>query len=329
MPLYLSEAQIPFSKLIISQNELLARYSNELSREKEVYLMQLINLLHKLSDLPLRNWNYVKRSVLKSSPFSSSSTKSDSEGTFYEKAVENILASESHFKRFRRKYNYREILEHVDFKLGQKYFFRIKQLDPKMRTAQLGLTRNDLVGSPRSYKYPHFEKISPTTLRYISVALDIQNEIDIKRIHKIVEIGAGYGGQAAILDRFIPNLEYFIFDLPLVQKLIDKYLSSLGMRNFTHMSLADSIPSREFDLVISNYAFSELPRNLQIEYLEKVLLKSKNGYLIMNSGRGNSTGRSTGKLSLEEISDRIPGLMVKEEIPLTSPDNYVIYWRAN
>ena len=198
-----------------------------------------------------------------------------------------------------------------------------------MTTAQLGLNRNDSVGSPRSYMYPEFEKISPTTLRYIAVALDINKEMDIKRIHKIVEIGAGYGGQAAILDKFIPNLEYFIFDLPLVQKLIDKYLSSLGMRNFTHLSLADSMENREFDLVISNYAFSELPRNLQIEYLERVLLKSKNGYLIMNSGRGNATGRSSGKLSLKELSERIPGLLVKEEIPLTSPDNYVIYWRAN
>ena len=291
--------------------------------------MQLIHLTHKLSDQPLRAWNYFKRFLQNSSPFSKSTIKSDSEGTFYEKAVENILASESHFKRFRRKYNYREILEHVDFELGHKYFLRIRELDPEMTTAQLGLNRNDSVGSPRSYMYPEFEKISPTTLRYIAVALDINKEMDIKRIHKIVEIGAGYGGQAAILDKFIPNLEYFIFDLPLVQKLIDKYLSSLGMRNFTHLSIADSMENREFDLVISNYAFSELPRNLQIEYLERVLLKSKNGYLIMNSGRGNATGRSSGKLSLKELSERIPGLLVKEEIPLTSPDNYVIYWRAN
>jgi putative sugar O-methyltransferase len=279
--------------------------------------------------MPCRVWNFSKRVALNSSPFSRNAEKSDSEETFYEKAVESILSRDNEFIRFRRKYNYREILEHVDFDLGQKYFFRIKELDPNFKTAEFGLNRNDSIGSPRSYRYPHFDKISPTTLRYIATALEIEKEIDFKNIHKIVEIGAGYGGQAAILDRFIPNLEYFIFDLPRVQKLIGKYLSSLGMRNFSHMSLTDSTEANQFDLAISNYAFSELPRNLQIEYLEKVLLKSKNGYLIMNSGRGNSTGRSTGKLSLEEISDRIPGLLVKEEIPLTSPDNYVIYWRAN
>ena len=291
--------------------------------------MKAIVVTHKLLDLPFKAWNFLKRNVLNSSPFSRSAIKSDSEGTFYEKAVENILASEFQFKRFRRKYDYREILEHVDFELGQEYFFRIKELDPQFKTAQKSFNRNDSVGSPRSYRYPHFEKISPTTLRYIAVALDIEKEIDIKHTHKIVEIGAGYGGQAAILSRFIPNFKYFIYDLPLVQKLIGKYLSSLGMQNFTHMSLADPKEENEFDLVISNYAFSELPRNLQNEYLEKVLLKSKNGYLIMNSGRGNSTGRSSGKLSLKELSERIPGLLVKEEIPLTGPDNYVIYWRAN
>jgi putative sugar O-methyltransferase len=291
--------------------------------------MQVISVAHKLSDLPFKAWNYLKRNAFNSSPFSRSAIKSDSEGTFYEEAVENILSSESQFKRFRRKYDYREILEHVDFELGKEYFLRIKELDPQLKTAKKGFNRNDSIGSPRSYHYPHFEMISPTTLRYIAVALEIEKEIDLQNTHKIVEIGAGYGGQAAILDKLIPNLEYFIFDLPLVQKLIGKYLSSLGMRNFTHMSLEDTTTNREFDLVISNYAFSELPKNLQIEYLEKVLLKSKNGYLIMNSGRGNSTGRSAGKLSLEEISDRIPGLLVKEEIPLTSPDNYVIYWRAN
>ena len=292
-------------------------------------MMQLLHLVHILSDLPFRAWNYFRRVALNSSPFSISQIKSDSEGTFYQKAVESILNSESNFNRFRRKYDYREILEHVDYKLGKKYFLKIAELDPSFKTAQLDIDKNDLIGSPRCYKYPHFNRISPTTLRYIAVALDIEKEINLKHISKVVEIGAGYGGQAVILNRFIPKLDYFIFDLPLVQKLIEKYVSSLGIQNLSLMSLENSQDTNEYDLVISNYAFSEFPKNLQVEYLEKVLLKSKNGYLIMNSGRGNSTGRSNGKLSLKELSDRLPGLLVKEEIPLTGPDNYVIYWRAS
>jgi hypothetical protein len=66
--------------------------------------MQVISVAHKLSDLPFKAWNYLKRNAFNSSPFSKSAIKSDSEGTFYEEAVENILSSESQFKRFRRKF---------------------------------------------------------------------------------------------------------------------------------------------------------------------------------------------------------------------------------
>jgi hypothetical protein len=44
-------------------------------------------------------------------------------------------------------------------------------------------------------------------------------------------------------------------------------------------------PEPIYDLVISNYAFSEFNRELQNEYLEKVILKSRSGYLLMNNGK--------------------------------------------
>jgi hypothetical protein len=49
--------------------------------------------------------------------------------------------------------------------------------------------------------------------------------------------------------------------------------------------------------------------------------------MIMNSGRTNETGRSKGKLSINEIREYLPDSKVKEEIPLTGPDNYVLYWQ--
>ena len=92
----------------------------------------------------------------------------------------------------------------------------------------MDLARNDSIGKPRLYRYPEFNEISPTTLRYIAVALDIENEINFRGITKVVEIGAGYGGQAAILDKFISNVDYYIYDLPSVQALIKKYLLKIG-----------------------------------------------------------------------------------------------------
>jgi hypothetical protein len=80
---------------------------------------------------------------------------------------------------------------------------------------------------------------------------------------------------------------------------------------------------------MSNYAFSELPSDLQKIYIEKVLGKSERGYLIMNSGMTNHSGRSDGKLTLEELRKFLPEFQIFEEIPNTGPDNYVIVWGHN
>ncbi len=91
----------------------------------------------------------------------------------------------------------------------------------------------------------------------------------------------------------------------------------------------NDIKSKPYDLTISNYAFSELPYEVQKEYLEKILKKSKRGYMIMNSGRTNFSGRSTGKMTLKELNREIPTLEVREEYPKTGPDNYVLIWGRN
>ena len=93
-------------------------------------------------------------------------------------------------------------------------------------------------------------------------------------------------------------------------------------------SLSDNTDVR-WDLAISNYAFSELPRDLQKEYIIKVLGKSQRGYMIMNSGLKNETGRSNGKLTLDELRNLLPKFEVIDEDPNTGPDNYVIVWGHN
>ena len=46
----------------------------------------------------------------------------------------------------------------------------------------------------------------------------------------------------------------------------------------------------------------------------------------MNSGRENLTGRSEGKITLNELKELIPNLTVLEESPKTSDDNYLVTW---
>jgi putative sugar O-methyltransferase len=209
-----------------------------------------------------------------------------------------------------------------------KYLEAILQKDPNVLLNLNEFQKNDRVGRPRTYNFPVVGKMSPTTLRYIAVAVEIAEKIGKSKFSKIVEIGGGYGGQASILRALKFYEEYYVYDLPNVQVLIEKFCSSQKVKNMVFPDLTQSY-NYEFDLLISNYAFSELPRNVQNQYIEKVILKSRNGFMIMNSGYSNRTGRSDGKISVSELQTIIPNLEMYPEEPLTSPDNYLLVWRQN
>lgn len=283
--------------------------------------------LIEVRDLFFRLRNKIRRLVLSKTTFNETQGKSDSQVTFYEQQLSRLLKSKKRLSDFRRKYDYREILEHVTYTQGKSYLEQIQEYSPQNYIELIEKNKaNDLFGNPYEYQYPGVGRVSPTTLRYISTAIDIFETIRLNKESVVAEIGVGYGGQAAILERMYGIRNYSAFDLPSVIQLSNVYLNSVNSKlKFTSSGLS-SDKNTTWDVVISNYAFSELHRDLQLSYIEHVIEKSKSGYMIMNSGRSNITGRSEGKLSLNEIRNYIPNLQVKEEVPLTGPDNYIIYW---
>ena len=283
--------------------------------------------LIEVRDLFFRLRNKIRRLVLSKTTFNETQGKSDSQVTFYEQQLSRLLKSKKRLSDFRRKYDYREILEHVTYTQGKSYLEQIQEYSPQNYIELIEKNKaNDLFGNPYEYQYSGVGRVSPTTLRYISTAIDIFETIRLKEESVIAEIGVGYGGQAAILERMYGISNYSAFDLPSVIQLSNVYLNSVNSKlKFTSPGLS-SDKNTTWDVVISNYAFSELHRDLQLSYIERVIAKSKSGYMIMNSGRSNITGRSEGKLSFDEIRNYIPNLQVKEEVPLTGPDNYIIYW---
>jgi putative sugar O-methyltransferase len=290
--------------------------------------MLILDVLYKTIDLPFRLINFTVRRMNNSSLFSDNKTQSDSQAAFYENAVSKVVSKKYQLKRFRRAYNYREILEHLDYKDGKEYVAEIIALKQYTLNEINGFKLNDTFGNPRKFNYQNLGFVSPTTLRYIHVATDIHSKFEMSKIRNIVEIGSGYGGQIAILNTLDPHKKnnYFVFDLPKVQILVEKYLNKISQNKVIYLNI-QNFNERDFDLVISNYAFSELPFKLQEAYLNKVLVNSKNGYLIMNTGMGNITGRSRGKMSLEYIKSKIPNVEIYNERPLTGPDNYLIIWQ--
>lgn len=254
-------------------------------------------------------------------------TKSDSEQLLYVKSLRKILQSESKFNRFRKMHNYKEILEHVSRIHGERYLNEIKETYPELLRSYDLYKRNDVFGKPRTFNYQIIGRTSPTTLRYVKTGAEILHTFQLKSNSSVVEIGAGYGGQALILNLMADVKKFRLVDIPEAEQLIQKYLSLVKI-DTKEISFGISDVDEDYDLVISNYAFSELPMTLQQFYLEKILVRSKAGYLIMNSGRTNFTKRSEAKMSIEHLINAIPMGKIFRESPQTGADNYLFIWGA-
>jgi hypothetical protein len=285
-----------------------------------------LNAIYKLIDFPKRLQFFVKKYFFGDSLFSSSN-RSDSDSTSYTTFVASAIVSEKRLKNFRKNYRYRLILEHVDFILGFEYLRRLTPTTLDFYRENSSLVNLSKIGSPRTFYYPKLGWVSPTIIRYLYVNQNIKELFGDSGVQKVAEIGIGFGGQFAVTARSLNAAEFSTYDLPVVLELAEKTLekAELISSSFTKKSI-DPVEPEIYDLVISNYAFSELPEAVQRDYIVKMLGASRCGYITMNSGRTNISGRSTGKMSLLEITDLLPPCEILEEDPKTGPDNYIIVW---
>jgi len=140
----------------------------------------------------------------------------------------------------------------------------------------------DLYGNPARNMIQDFGLFSGTTLRYILVADHISRLFDLPKDYKVVEIGAGFGGQAYVLSQLLPFSHYYIYDLPEVEMLIDKMMSTLSVHNVECLDRYIELPEDSIDLFISNYALTECDRSTQLDYFKRVVVKAKRGYILYN-----------------------------------------------
>jgi hypothetical protein len=295
-------------------------------RSQLYLLMVSLNAIYKLIDFPKRLQFFVRNHFYGDSLFSISN-RSDSDSTSYTSFVASAIVSEKRLKTFRKDYRYRLILEHVDFFLGLEYLRRLNPATLDFYRENLPLIELSKVGSPRVFFYPKLGWVSPTVIRYLYVNQNIQELFGISSIQKVAEIGIGFGGQYAVTSRLLNVKVFSMYDLPVVLDLAEKTLerAELISSSFTKKSI-DPVEPEIHDLVISNYAFSELPEAVQRDYITKMLGASRCGYMTMNSGRSNVSGRSAGKMDLSAITELLPPCEILEEDPKTGPDNYIIVW---
>ena len=276
----------------------------------------------------------IKRKIISPKSYSLDSASSISDGNhYYLEAVIKATNNRKAFHKFKQDPAYNDILEHASHQEALESLEIIKYQTPKLLENIDKFRINDSVGGAKSINFNELGMISPSTVRYMKIASDIIKLFKNNVGENIVEIGTGYGGQYLILDRAIKFSSYTLMDLSEVLELNIKYLENFVLNSHYRCSTLNQLSSdHNFDLVISNFAFSELSRDLQLKYIDKVLSKSQRGYLVMNSGKDDSVftkGSPRWKekpLHIKELEEMLPKFQQIEENPQTFPGNYIIIW---
>ena len=252
---------------------------------------------------------------------SESLSTSLSDRASYHQVCIQASTDDEFFSSFRRNPIYNEILEHVSEEQGSEYLQVISN-DADILASIGTFKTNDNYGSPIMYEYPKIGMLSPTTLRYIKVLADIKKHFRTADNLDICEIGVGYGGQCRVINAYHKPAEYCLVDIPPALALAKRFLDDYSLPSRVTYKTMEKVRKRGYDLVISNYAFTELRRTIQDIYLNKVIWKSKRGYITYNE----ITQEEFNSYTSHELVAMIPGSKILEEEPLTYPGNCIIVW---
>lgn len=250
------------------------------------------------------------------------------DGRRYFDAVWEAVTKAQAQSDFRANPDYRTILEHVPEEEGRACF---DMLDDASIKALLGASeRADRIGGAQLFDFGG-RMLSPTTVRYAKVLQDLTRIFPaFQRFDSVAEIGIGYGGQARVVSDYLTSTggalkTYDLIDILPVTLLSQNYLDNFRLRFACRFMTKSQIPrDGAWDLAVSNYAFSEFDRELQTEYLENVLLRSRCGYLTMNTGMNGFNPWNADSYVAEELLTLLPNSAILAEQPQTGPSNYIL-----
>jgi len=209
-----------------------------------------------------------------------------SEGTGWVECCRRAGAGEMDCGFFRRLVPVREIVETVGFSEARHYA-RLARRWGNDRLVDSRVRQIDEWGGP--LRLPGVllgtsSAFSPTTLRYLATALWLRRRGVIGEGTRIVEVGVGFGGLAA-MNAVLSGARTLLVDLPEVERLAARMLRDCGVGGFGQESArGDASGADGFDLFVSNYAFTELNTAEQDRYGERYLARSRHGLILSNAG---------------------------------------------
>jgi putative sugar O-methyltransferase len=226
------------------------------------------------------------------------------------------------FKDFRRNEIYNMALEHDSFEQGLEYLEAIRKSSSNVLQKLDEILQNDRLGNPKLFEYEGIGMVAPPTLRYLKILADLESNFGSLNNLRICEIGVGYGGLCRMINSYFQVETYALIDLKPVLMLAQKYLDHYVLNTTLSYKTMYELPKDSYDLVISNYAFTELRREIQDIYLEKIILSSTRGYITYNEINPEDFNSYT----KEELMKIMPKIKVLAEVGILDPKDCILVW---
>jgi len=211
-------------------------------------------------------------------------------GQRYLRLCRKALKDEETFNDFRNQLAYQNILiggteeriqQYLDLYPSENFQSNDDQENSNKSEKLKKIKECDQIGNP---PIPTNSVISTYTIRTFHTLTDLTNKLGSLENKRIVEIGSGHGGLCHMVSKFINYKSYTLIDLPAVNQLAEKYLDNfldLPHHKIKYMNTEHIVP-RKYDVLISEYALSELDLKAQIYYFENVIKYCDQVYLAMN-----------------------------------------------
>jgi hypothetical protein len=186
------------------------------------------------------------------------------------------------YPRFRRLKAVCDVVETVSPVDGRSYAQKTQAWDPHLLDDST--VRNiDSWGDPLRWPAALLgtrRPFSPTTLRYLATAVWLKQNGFVHQGGRIVEVGVGFGGLAA-MNATVSRAKTTFVDLAQVERLARLMMTQVGLTDFCD---SDGDPADGDYCFISNYAFTELSAAIQDVYLEKWIRRAARGIIVSNAG---------------------------------------------
>ncbi len=232
-----------------------------------------------------------------------------------------------HFATFKTHPFLNLLFENLSKEEGEMWLQQIEEKYPSLKEKWAQFAKSDQVGSPRVFSFGEAGEFSPSTLRNIATAGQLQSKVGSWSGMHVVQIGAGYGGLCKIVQDVSGCASYTIVDLPEQLALAKKYLGAFGLNQVIYLTPEQLPKGASYDLALSDMHFSEFSCAYQELFIERIFNRAKAGFVL---GRIFPKHYGVSALTLDEIKGRLGKLAACEiNEPTIENENYFIYFERS